>query len=137
MKKEIIRTDKAPISKFPISQGTIFGRLIFTAGMTPRDPQSGQMVDGNMHEVARVVFSNIKAIVEAGGSSMKNVLQLTCYLRDFDEDFAAWNEVYQEFFAEPWPARTVIPAPLGKGFRLEIDAVACIPDEEIPAQRTA
>jgi 2-iminobutanoate/2-iminopropanoate deaminase len=129
MKREIIRTDKAPISRFPISQGTKFGRLIFTAGMTPRDPRTGQMIDGEMRDVARVVFNNIKAIVEAGGSTMKNVLQLTCYLRDFDEDFEAWNDVYKEFFPEEWPARTVIPAPLGKGFRLEVDAVACIPDE--------
>jgi 2-iminobutanoate/2-iminopropanoate deaminase len=126
LKREVIQTVNAPISKSPISQGVKFGNLIFTQGMTPRHPKSGELVDGDMHDVARLVLNNIKAILEAGGSLMQNVLQVRCFLRDFDDDFPAWDEVYREFFPSDWPARTVIPAPLGKNFRIEVDVVAGI-----------
>ena len=101
-----------------------FGNLVFTQGLTPRDPQSGELVDSEIREASRLVFNNLKAILEEAGSSLDNVLQLRCYIRDFDDDFPAWNEVYREFFPSNWPSRTVIPAPLGEGFLLEIDAIA-------------
>ena len=122
--KTIIKTLKAPIPTSPISQAVRFGNLVFTQGLTPRDPKSGQLLDGDIREISRLVFNNLQAILEEAGSSLDLVLQIRCYIRDFDADFPAWNEVYREFFPNNWPARTVIPAPLGDGFRFELDAIA-------------
>jgi 2-iminobutanoate/2-iminopropanoate deaminase len=126
-RREVIRTDKASISRFPISQGVKFGSLIFTAGITARDPRTGQLVEDEIRVQARVVLESIKAILEAGGSSIDQVLFIRCYLSNFDADFAGWNEVYQEFFPRDWPARAVYPLDLGPGFRLEVEAVAGVP----------
>jgi 2-iminobutanoate/2-iminopropanoate deaminase len=130
MRREIIRTDKAAVSKNPISQGVRFGNLIFTAGVTARDPKTGEMQQGDMRELVRATLNNIKAIVEAGGSSLENVLRVNCYLRDVENDFAAWNEVYPEFFPADWPVRTTMQVVLGGGLRIEVDAIACIPDTD-------
>jgi 2-iminobutanoate/2-iminopropanoate deaminase len=124
VKKVIVRTEKAPIPRSPISQAVRFGNLVFTQGLTPRHSETGQLLDGDIREISRVVFDNLKAILEEAGSSLEMVLQVRCYIRDFDADFPAWNEVYREYFPTDWPARTVIPAPLGDGFRLELDAIA-------------
>ena len=126
-RREIIRTNKAAVSRFPISQGVKFGNLIFTAGITARDPQTGQLVEDDIRVQTRVVLESIKAILEAGGSSIDQVLFIRCYLSNFDADFAGWNEVYQEFFSRDWPARAVYPLDLGPGFRLEVEAVAGVP----------
>jgi 2-iminobutanoate/2-iminopropanoate deaminase len=125
--REIIRTDKAAVSRFPISQGVKFGNLIFTAGITARDPRTGQLVADEIRTQARLVLESIRAIVEAGGSSMDNVLFVRCYLSHFDADFDGWNEVYREFFPRDVPARAVYPLDLGPGFRLEVEAVAGVP----------
>jgi 2-iminobutanoate/2-iminopropanoate deaminase len=126
--REIIRTDKAAISRFPISQGVKFGNLIFTAGITARNPRTGQLVEDNIRTQARVVIESIKAILEAGGSSLAQVLFIRCYLSHFDDDFADWNEVYEEYFPRDWPARAVYPLDLGPGFRLEVEVVAGVPN---------
>jgi len=124
MKKIIVRTEKAPIPTSPISQAVRFGDLVFTQGLTPRHPQTSELLDGDIRVISRIVFENLKAILEAAGSSLDMVLHIRCYIRDFDADFPAWNEVYREYFPDNWPARTVVPAPLGDGFRLELDAIA-------------
>jgi 2-iminobutanoate/2-iminopropanoate deaminase len=126
--KQIIKTSRAPISKSPISQAVRFGNLVFTQGLTPRDPKTGNLVDSEIRAASRLVFENLKAILEDAGTSLDNVLQVRCYIRDFDDDFPTWNEVYLEYFPNNWPARTVIPAALGDGFLVELDAIAGIPD---------
>jgi 2-iminobutanoate/2-iminopropanoate deaminase len=126
--KQIIKTSRAPISKSPISQAVRFGNLVFTQGLTPRDPRTGQLVDSDIRTASRLVFENLKAILDEAGASLDNVLQVRCYIRDFDDDFEAWNEVYLQYFPNNWPARTVIPAALGDGFLLELDAIAGVPD---------
>src|SRR5580765_5306250 len=103
MKRATIRTDRAAVSRNPVAQGTKFGNLIFTAGATPRDPKTGEIVSGDMRDHVRATLNNIKAVVEAGGSSLEGVLRVTCYLEDIDRDFDAWNEVYKEFFPSDWP----------------------------------
>lgn len=125
--REIIRTNEAAVSRFPISQGVKFGNLIFTAGITARDPKTGRLVEEDIRRQARVVLDAIRAILEAGGSSLEHVLFIRCYLSRFDADFAGWNEVYQEFFPRDWPARAVYPLDLGPGFLLEVEAVAGVP----------
>ncbi|MCL5076205.1 MAG: Rid family detoxifying hydrolase [Chloroflexi bacterium] len=128
MKREIIRTDKAPVSRSPISQATRFGQLVFTAGQGPLDPESGDLISGDMRAMVRQTLDNIKAILEAAGTSMDNVLKVTCYLRDM-ADFPVWNEVYREYFRGDPPARVTVQVVLGGGLPIEVDAVACIPDE--------
>jgi 2-iminobutanoate/2-iminopropanoate deaminase len=123
-RREVIQTDKASVSRFPISQGVRFGNLIFTAGITARDPKTGHLVADEIRTQARVVFGSIRAIIEAGGSRMDQVLFVRCYLSRFEEDFGGFNEVYQEFFPRDWPARAVYPLDLGPGFRLEVEVVA-------------
>lgn len=126
-RREVIRTDRAAVSRFPISQGVRFGNLIFTAGITARDPRTGQLVEDDIRVQARVVLQSIQAVLEAGGSSMAQVLFIRCYLSHFEQDFDGWNEVYREFFPRDWPARAVYPLDLGPGFRLEVEAVAGVP----------
>ena len=126
-RREVIWTDKASVSRFPISQGVRFGNVIFTAGITARDPKSGHLVADEIRTQARVVFESIRAIIEAGGSGMDQVLFVRCYLSRFDEDFGGFNDVYQEFFPRDWPARAVYPLDLGPGFRLEVEVVAGVP----------
>src|SRR5689334_22200621 len=106
--KQIVKTPRAPISKSPISQAVRFGNLVFTQGLTPRDPKTGELVDGEMRDASRLVFNNLKALLEEAGTSLDNVLQLRCYIRDFDDDFPVWNETYLEYFPSNWPARTVV-----------------------------
>lgn len=126
-RREVIRTDKASVSRFPISQGVKFGNIILTAGITARDPKTGQLVADEIRTQARVVFESIRAIIEAGGSGMDQVLFVRCYLSRFEDDFAGFNEVYQEFFPRDWPARAVYPLDLGPGFRLEVEVTAGVP----------
>jgi 2-iminobutanoate/2-iminopropanoate deaminase len=131
LKRAIVTTDRVPPPTKPIALGIRFGNLVFTSGVNARDPATGELLDQqrDMEEVARVALDSIRAIVEAGGSSLDHLVHLRCFLRDVDKDLDAWNRVYQEYFPEHWPARTVIPAPLGPGYRIELEAVACIPDE--------
>jgi 2-iminobutanoate/2-iminopropanoate deaminase len=129
MRREIIWTDKAPRSKAPVSQATRFGNLVFTTGQVPKDPVTGEMIEGTMRAMVARTLENIKAILEAAGTSMENVLRVTCYLRDL-RDAPVWNEVYHEYFREPYPARATIQAGLGGEIPIEVDAIACIPDEK-------
>jgi 2-iminobutanoate/2-iminopropanoate deaminase len=127
----MIETDRVAPPTKPIALGTRFGNLIFTSGVNARDPKTGKLVDNerDMEAVARVAMENIRAIVEAGGATLDNVLHLRCFLRDPENDLDAWNRVYKEYFPVHWPARTVIGAPLGREYRIELEAIACIPDE--------
>jgi len=129
MKRELIRTRLPAARDIPVSRGTRFGNLIFTSGMAARDTKTGKLVEGDMHDVARAALENVKAIVEAGGSSMANVLSVTCYLADIDRDFTAWNEVYREYFPSDFPARTTVQVAHLDGMRIEVSAIACIPTE--------
>jgi 2-iminobutanoate/2-iminopropanoate deaminase len=128
VEKIVVKTERAPVPKGPISQAVRFGNLVFTQGLTPRDPRTGELVDSDIATASRIVFNNLKAILEEAGTSLENVVQLRCYIRDFDDHFSTWNDIYHEYFPTNWPARTVIPADLGVGFLLELDAIAGIAD---------
>ncbi len=124
--KEIIKTEKAPKAIGPYSAGVKAGGFIFTAGQGGAIPESGQIVDGGIENETRQTLTNIKNILEAGGSSMVNVVKTTVYLRDMN-DFARMNSVYAEFFPENPPARTTVQvAALPKGIAVEIEAIALI-----------
>jgi len=131
MRKEIIFTNKAPKPKNPYSQATRFGNLVFTSGQTPRDPSTGKLIEGDMHAMVRRTLENIRAILDAAGSSLENVLKITCYLNDM-KSFPAWNDVYREYFPHNPPARMTVQVILGGAeveLPLEVEVIACVPDE--------
>jgi 2-iminobutanoate/2-iminopropanoate deaminase len=121
--KEPIRTDAAPQALGPYSQGIVAGNMVFTAGQLGGDPKSGLLPDGIEAQTLQAL-RNIEAVLEAAGSGWSDVVKTTVFLADM-ADFAAFNAVYAEVVAEPFPARsTVEAAALPKGARIEIDAIA-------------
>jgi 2-iminobutanoate/2-iminopropanoate deaminase len=116
-----VRTPNAPAPKGPYSQGRKGGGLLFVAGQVPFDTK-GNLVGTTIAEQTRRALENVKAIVEAGGATLADVVKVNVYLTDL-ANFAAMNEVYRTFFSEPYPARTTVQAGL-LGFLVEIDAVA-------------
>ena len=123
MEKKIIATEKAPAAIGPYSQGTGFGNLVFTSGQLPIDPATGNMPE-DIEGQAKQSLSNVKAVLEAGGSSMDQVLKVTVFLADMN-DFAKVNEVYATFFPANFPSRSAVQvARLPRDARIEIEAVA-------------
>lgn len=121
--KEPIRTETAPQALGPYSQGIVAGNLVFTAGQLGGDPRSGQLPEGIEAQTLQAL-RNIAAVLEAAGAGWSDVVKTTVYLADM-ADFAAFNAVYAEVVAEPFPARsTVEAAALPRGARIEIDAIA-------------
>jgi 2-iminobutanoate/2-iminopropanoate deaminase len=121
--KEIIATDKGPKAIGPYSQAIRANGFIFTAGQVAFDPATGQIVDGDVAAQTVRVLENLKAIVEAAGSSLDHAVKATVYLKDMG-DFAAMNEVYARYFAKNPPARsTVEAARLPRDVRVEIDLI--------------
>ncbi len=122
--KELLATQDAPAAIGPYSQGVTANGFIFLSGQIPLDPQSGQLVEGDIRAQTERVLANLQAVLQAAGSSLAAVVKTTVYLADLD-DFAAMNEVYGRFFPDQPPARaTVQVARLPKGARVEIDLIA-------------
>lgn len=122
--KEVIHTEKAPAAIGPYSQAVKVGDLMFTSGQVPIDPETGAVVEGGIQEQARQSLNNIKAILNAAGTNMGAVVKTTVFLQNM-EDFAAMNEVYAQFFQEPYPARSAVQvARLPKDVLVEIEAIA-------------
>ena len=123
---ETVATSGAPRAIGPYSQALRAGGFLFTAGQVGFDPATGTLVDGGIGEQTRQVLQNIRAILEAGGSGLAQVVKTTVFLVDM-ADFAAMNEVYAEAFGTHRPARsTVAVAALPRGARVEIEAVAAV-----------
>jgi 2-iminobutanoate/2-iminopropanoate deaminase len=124
MNKAIVATDKAPKAIGPYVQAVRVGDLIYTAGQIPLDPSTGNLVEGDIAAQTRRVLENLKAVLEAGGSSLDRVVKATVFLKNI-KDFAAMNEVYAEYLGAAKPARsTVAVADLPRGALVEIDLVA-------------
>ncbi|MDH3443505.1 MAG: RidA family protein [Deltaproteobacteria bacterium] len=124
MERETIFTDKAPNAIGPYVQAIKANGVIYTAGQIPIDPRTGNFVAGGIAEQTRQVLENLKAILEAGGTSMKRVVKATVFLKNIS-DFAAMNEIYAEYLGDAKPARsTVAVAELPRNALLEIDLVA-------------
>lgn len=122
--KQVIHTDKAPAAIGPYSQAIQIGQLLFTSGQVPIDPETGAIVEGGIQEQARQTLNNIKAILNAAGTNMGAVVKTTVFLQDMN-DFAAMNEVYAQFFQEPYPARSAVQVGrLPKDALVEIEAIA-------------
>lgn len=118
-----INTEKSPAAIGPYSQAINIDRLIFTSGQIPFTAE-GELVSDNVQDQARQSLNNIKNILEEAGSSMEKVIKCTVFISDMNE-FGQVNEVYQEFFSKPFPARsTVEVARLPKDVKVEIEAIA-------------
>ena len=122
--KEAISSAGAPKAIGPYSQAVKAGQLLFLSGQVALDPATGQMVEGGIAEQTRRVFENLAAVLAAAGRSFADVVRTTVFLADMN-DFAAMNEVYGQYFKEPYPARaTVQVARLPRDARVEIDLIA-------------
>ncbi len=119
-----ITTDRAPSAVGPYAQGVVAGGLLFTAMQIALAPGSGEMIGTSAPEQARQCLENIRAIVEAAGASMANVVKTIVYLSDIGQ-FGAVNEVYGEFFTDALPARGVVEtSALPKGALVAVEAIA-------------
>ncbi|MBO6138024.1 MAG: RidA family protein [Lachnospiraceae bacterium] len=119
-----LHTDKAPAAIGPYSQAIAAGDTVYVSGQIPIDPSTGNFAGEDIASQTRQSLTNIKNILEAGGLSMKDVVKTTVLLANIG-DFAAMNEVYAEFFEEPYPARAAFQvAAIPKGALVEIEAVA-------------
>ena len=128
IEEELVRntivTENAPKPVGPYSQAVIDGDFIFVAGQGPINPLTGTLELGDARSETKRVFENLRAILQAAGSSLDHVLKCNVYLRDIN-DFAAMNEVYATFFTAPFPARTTIQAgALPGGIAVEIECIA-------------
>ena len=124
--KQAISSAGAPKAIGPYSQAVRAGQLLFLSGQVALDPATGQMVGGGVTEQTRRVFENLGAVLTAAGRSFADVVRTTVFLADMN-DFAAMNEVYGQYFKEPYPARaTVQVARLPRDARVEIDLIASL-----------
>lgn len=121
-----IHTEQAPEAIGPYSQAVSAGGFVFLSGQIPIDPATGELVQGSASQQAERVLGNLRAVLEAAGSSMGRVVKTTIYLTSMS-DFSEVNEVYARAFGDHRPARaTVTVAALPKGAAVEIDAVAVL-----------
>ena len=124
MTREIVQTDSAPKAIGPYEQAIKASGVLYTAGQIPIDPKTGNFVEGGITDQTRQVLENLKAVLEAGGSSLDRVVKATVFLKNMT-DFAAMNEVYGQYLGSARPARsTVAVAELPRGALIEIDLVA-------------
>jgi len=126
MMKHTVHTDKAPNAIGPYSQAVTYNGIAYLSGQIPLDPATGTVVEGGIAEQTERVMRNLQAVLEASGSSFKQVLKTTVFLADMAE-FPKMNEVYAMYFPENPPARaTVQAAGLPRGVRVEIECVAAV-----------
>lgn len=127
--KKVIISDRAPEAIGPYSAGISLGNMIYTAGQIPVDRATGKVVEGGIEAQAHQSLTNLKHLLEAAGSGLDYVLKTTCFLADMGE-FGDFNAVYAEYFTDKPPARsTVAVKTLPLNVRVEIEAVAYIPEK--------
>lgn len=123
MPRIIISTDKAPAAIGPYSQAVRAGSTVYFSGQIPLDPASGMLVEGDISTQTRRVFDNLKAVAEAAGGSFDKFVRVGIYVTDL-ANFTAVNAVMNEYFQQPYPARSTIEvAGLPKGAQVEVDAI--------------
>jgi len=110
------------VPKPPYSPVVVSGETVYTAGQIANDPD-GNLVEGGMAEQARRTLENVRTCVEAAGCTLDDVVKVNAYLADLG-DFPAYNEVYVEYFSQPYPARTSVQAGLPPGVLIEVEAIA-------------
>ena len=122
--KQPVQTTLAPAAIGPYSQAIQAGDTVYVSGQLPIDPATGQFAEGDIRDLTRQSLLNVQHILESVGLSMAHVVKTTVFLADMN-DFAGMNEVYAEFFAAPFPARSAVAVKtLPKGSSVEIECVA-------------
>lgn len=128
MTRDVIATTGAPAAIGPYSQAIKANGFVFTAGQIPIDPETRQLVEGDIRAQTERVMQNLAAILDAAGSSLAKVVKTTCFLVNMD-DFAAFNEVYARYFTADPPGRsTVQVSRLPLGALVEVDCIALADD---------
>jgi reactive intermediate/imine deaminase len=123
MTRKIIHTPDAPKAIGPYSQAVAAGGMVFLSGQVGLDPATGQLVPGGIEAQARRVFDNLRAVAQAAGPGLAAAVRVTIYLTDFG-DFTTVNQIMQEYFREPYPARVTIGvASLPRGAAIEVDCI--------------
>jgi 2-iminobutanoate/2-iminopropanoate deaminase len=126
MKRSVVHTDKVPPARVPLSQAIRVGDWVFASGQLGMDPRTGRLVEGGIEPETRQVCENLKAVLEAGGSSLAKVVKVTIYMADLGE-LMAMNTVFSRYFPQDPPARTTFQAAgLIAGARVEIEAIATV-----------
>ncbi len=121
---KVVKTDKAPGAIGPYSQGIDLGNVIFFSGQVPLIPETGEMAEGGIEGQARQAFENVKGLLESQGLDFSNVVKTTVFLDNMG-DFNTVNEIYAQYFVEPYPARSAVEvAKLPKGALIEVEVIA-------------
>ncbi len=132
MTKEIIQTDKAPKAIGTYSQAVKIDHTVYLSGQIPLIPETMVLVDGDINAQITQVFENLKAVAEAAGGSLADIVKLNVFLTDLVH-FPIVNEIMGQYFSEPYPARAAIGvAALPKGAAVEMDAIMQLPVQEYP-----
>jgi len=123
MPRQPVHTDRAPAAIGPYSQAVQRSGMVFLSGQIPLDPATGLIVEGDIEAQARRAFDNLRAVCEAAGGTLDDVVRLGLYLTDLGQ-FAQVNQVMSEYFVAPYPARSTIGvASLPRGAHFEVDAI--------------
>ncbi len=123
MKKIVVKTDKAPGALGPYSQAIKINGMVYTSGQLGINPETGELAE-DLASQAHQVFKNLKAVLEAAGTSMDKVVKTMVFLSDMN-DFVPVNKIYEEYFTNDYPARSAVEvARLPKDAKLEIEAIA-------------
>ena len=124
MQRRVVRSNKVPPARVPLSQAIQAGELVFVSGQLGMDPATGRLAEGGIRAETRQVCENLQAVLEAAGSSLARVVKVTIYMADLGE-LMAMNEVFSAYFSTDPPARTTFQAAgLVAGARVEIEAIA-------------
>ncbi len=127
MSRQVVHAEGAPRAIGPYSQAIIVNGFVFCSGQIALDPATGELIEGDIAAQTERAIQNLRAVLEAAGSSLAHVVKTTVFLQDM-ADFAAMNAVYSRFFSENPPARsTVGNLALPRGARFEIEAIAVLP----------
>jgi 2-iminobutanoate/2-iminopropanoate deaminase len=124
--KTPVHTEDGPRPGGAYSQAIVVGQLVFTSGITPVDPATGKVVDGDVRAQTEQVLRNLDTILKAAGSGLAHAVKATVHLQDLRRDFVAFNEAYAQAMPDPKPVRTTVGSDL-RGVLVEIDLVAEIP----------
>ena len=123
--KKVIATDKAPAAIGPYSQAIEVNGMVYTSGIIPVDPATGNIPEGSVAQ-AEQAFTNLKNLLEAAGTDISQVVKTTVFIKEMN-DFGAINEVYAKYFTEPYPSRSCVEvARLPKDALVEIGAIAVV-----------
>ncbi|ADY56654.1 endoribonuclease L-PSP [Syntrophobotulus glycolicus DSM 8271] len=124
MMRQEVKTIQAPAAIGPYSQGIIAGNLVFASGQVPLNPKTGVIESNEIKDQTYQVLDNLKNVLEAAGSGLRHAVKTTIFMKNLSH-FAVVNEIYAEFFTEPFPARSCVEvADLPKGALVEIEAIA-------------